>query len=134
MRGSLDVRAAVWLHALCTGSATRCSRRLGEPAGCPGRLRATEPRTHAHQCHGSRPSNLGAQTPSSHHLAEESFLINSANFCAWHKMEALADELAFDAPPPPPLETRPVRFGAWVRPAGLPVFLALTARPRAGSP
>lgn len=60
------------------------------------------------------------------------------SLCGVHlsKMEtaALTAELDFDASPPPPLETRPVRFGAWVRPAGWPAFLALTARPRAAEP
>ena len=82
----------------------------------------------------ARARAISAPDASSHHVFEESFFVVFARFRWEEEMQALTAELDFDASPPPPLETRPVRFGAWVRPAGWPAFLALTVRPRAAEP
>ena len=135
MRGSLDMRAAVWLHSLCTGSAHTLEQALCRASRLPWQA-ACNSTTHARSSVAQlAPERSRRPTPASHHVFEESFFfIVFARFQSGEEemhMEALLD---FDASPPPPLETRPVRFGAWVRPAGWPAFLALTVRPRAAEP
>jgi hypothetical protein len=80
MRGSLDMRAAVWLHSLCTGSAHTLEQALWRASRLPWQA-ACNSTAHARSSVAQlAPERSQRPTTASHHVFEESFFVVFAVF------------------------------------------------------